>query len=57
MCNREPISNPLSVLTLLTTERFLNKTDMNGQHETSVELNFICVGVVYIQIFIFLSCL
>jgi len=30
---------------------------MNGQHETSGELDFICVGVVYTQILIFQSCL
>jgi len=40
MCNRDVVSDPLSILTRLSTERFLNKTYMNGQHETSVELNF-----------------
>jgi len=55
MCKRDVVSDPLSILTPLTTERVLNKTYMNVQHETSVELNLISVIAVYTQISVFLS--
>jgi transcriptional regulator of met regulon len=55
MCKRDVVSDPLSILTPLTTERVLNKTYTNVQHETSVELNLISVIAVYTQISVFLS--